>query len=157
MEFQRRGRFDAVITRQDGRSFGVVRPGLALRRRSLYNRLRANAEYHHSRRPSVVLAAVVPSSWEQQHTDEFRWNADLRDCSVAMERRDILEGWERPDWIASNWAIGRMYRTLEQVVARADPGGRFHQRKRAPLPDQERIVGNAPAFGISLAGHAPCI
>ena len=33
----------------------VVRQGLALRRRSLYNRLRAIAEYHHSRRPSVIL------------------------------------------------------------------------------------------------------
>ena len=35
------GRFDAFITLHDGRSFGVVRQGLALRRRSLYDRLRA--------------------------------------------------------------------------------------------------------------------
>ena len=40
-EFHRRGRFDAFITLHDGRSFGVVRQGLALRRRSLYDRLRA--------------------------------------------------------------------------------------------------------------------
>ena len=40
VEFHRRGRFDATITRHDGRSFGVVRQGLALRRRSLYDRLR---------------------------------------------------------------------------------------------------------------------
>ena len=31
-EFHRRGRFDATITLHDGRDFGVVRQGLALRR-----------------------------------------------------------------------------------------------------------------------------
>ena len=51
VEFHRRGRFDATITLHDGRSFGVVRQGLALRRRSLYDRLRAIAEYDYSRRP----------------------------------------------------------------------------------------------------------
>ena len=35
VEFHRRGRFDATIILHDGRSFGVVRQGLALRRRSL--------------------------------------------------------------------------------------------------------------------------
>ena len=44
VEFHRRGRFDATITLHDGRSLGVVRQGLALRRRSLYDRLRAIAE-----------------------------------------------------------------------------------------------------------------
>ena len=44
VKFHRRGRFDATITLHDGRSFGVVRQGLALRRRSLYDRLRAIAD-----------------------------------------------------------------------------------------------------------------
>ncbi len=44
VEFHRRGRFDATIILHDGRSFGVVRQGLALRRRSLYDRLRAIAD-----------------------------------------------------------------------------------------------------------------
>ncbi len=44
VEFHRRGRFDAIITLHDGRSFGIVRQGLALRRRSLYDRLRAIAD-----------------------------------------------------------------------------------------------------------------
>ena len=52
VEFHRRGRFDATITLHDGRSFGVVRQGQALRRRSLYDRLRAIAEYDYSRRPA---------------------------------------------------------------------------------------------------------
>ncbi len=54
VEFHRRGRFDASITRHDGRSFGVVRPGPALRRRSLYDRLRAIAEYEYWRRHLTV-------------------------------------------------------------------------------------------------------
>ena len=154
VEFQRRGRFDAVITLHNGRSFGVVRQGLALRRRSLYDRLRAIAEYRYNRRPSVVLV-LVPSPWEQRLTDEFCLNADLRDYFVAVEHRQTLEERERLDWISSNWVIGRMYRTLEQVVSQADSGGRFQpeapERKRASLPDPERMVRSSPAFGLSPA------
>ena len=154
VEFQRRGRFDAVITLHNGRSFGVVRQGLALRRRSLYDRLRAIAEYHHNRRPSVVLV-LVPSPWEQRLTDEFCLNVELRDCYVGVENRETLEGWERLDWISSNWVIGRRYRTLEQVVSEAEAVTWFHpetpERKRASLPDPERMVQSAPAFGLSPA------
>ena len=49
VEFHRRGRFDATITLDDGRSFGVVRQGLALRRRSLYDRLEVLRGQEHSR------------------------------------------------------------------------------------------------------------
>ena len=70
VEFHRRGRFDATITLHDGRDFGVVRQGLALRRRSLYDRLRAIAEYDYSRRPDVVLI-LVPSVWEERLTTRF--------------------------------------------------------------------------------------
>ncbi|MYE41848.1 MAG: hypothetical protein F4X27_16730, partial [Chloroflexi bacterium] len=154
VEFQRRGRFDAVITLHNGRSFGVVRQGLALRRRSLYDRLRAIAEYHHNRRPAMVLV-LVPSPWEQRLTDEFCLNVELRDCYVAVENRETLEGWERLGWISSNWVVGRRYRTLEQVVSEADAGMWFHpeapERKRASLPDPERMVRSAPAFRVSPA------
>ena len=54
VEFHRRGRFDATITLHDGRSFGVARQGLALRRRSLYDRLRAIAEYDYTRCPCCL-------------------------------------------------------------------------------------------------------
>ena len=154
VEFQRRGRFDAVITRHNGRSFGVVRQGLALRRRSLYDRLRAIAEYRPAHRPSVMLV-LVPSPWEQRLTDEFCRNAELRDCYVAVECRETLEEWDRRTWISSNWVVGKTYRTLEQVVSQADPGGRSPwetpERKRASLPDPERMVRSAPAFGVSPA------
>ena len=152
VELHRRGRFDAVITLHNGRSFGVVRQGLALRRRSLYDRLRAIAEYRYNRRPSVVLV-LVPSPWEQRLTDEFCLNADLRDCYVAVENRETLEGWDRSEWISSNWVVGRTYRTLEQVVSQTEPGGWFHpespERKRASLPNPERMVRSAPVFALS--------
>ena len=154
VEFHRRGRFDAVITLHNGRSFGVVRQGLALRRRPLYDRLRAIAEYDYTRRPSVVLV-LVPSAWEQRLTDEFCLNVDLRDCYVGVESRETLEEWDRPVWHSSNWVVGRLYRTLEQAVSQADAGRRFHpeapERKRASLPDPERMVQSAPAFGVSPA------
>ena len=64
-----------------------------------------------------------------------------------------MEEWNRPVWISSNWVIGRRYRTLEQVVSQADPGGRFPwetpERKQATLPDPERMVQSAPAFGLT--------
>ena len=155
VDFHRRGRFDAVITLHNGRSFGVVRQGLALRRRSLYDRLRAIAEYRPAHRPSVVLV-LTPSPWEQRLTDEFCLNAELRDCYVGVECRETLEEWDRTGWISSNWVIGRTFRTLEQVVSQADPGGRFPwetpERKRASLPDPERMVQSAPAFGLTPSG-----
>ena len=90
VEFHRRGRFDATIALHDGRGFGVVRQGLALRRRSLYDRLRAIAQYSHGRRPGTVLI-LVPSAWELRRTARFCINNDLRDCYVAVESRDALE------------------------------------------------------------------
>ena len=152
VEFHRRGRFDAVITLHNGRSFGVVRQGLALRRRSLYGWMRAIVEYDHTRRPSVVLV-LVPSAWEQRLTDDFCRNVDLRDCYVATESTETLEGWDRRVWLASNWLFGRSHCTLEQVASQAETGRRFRaeapERKRASLPDPERMVHAAPAFGVS--------
>ncbi len=155
VDFHRRGRFDVVITLHDGRSFGLVRQGLALRRRSLYDRLRAIAEYHYTRRPSAVLI-LVPSPWEQRLTNDFCLNIDLRDYHVAVECRETLEEWDNTLWHSANWTFGRTYRTLEQVVAQAGAGGRRFaetpERKRASLPDPERMVASAPAFGVSPAG-----
>ncbi len=90
VEFHRRGRFDATITLYDGRSFGVVRQGLALRRRALYDRLRAIAEYHYTRRPETVLI-LTPSVWEQRLTARFCMELNLEDSYVGVESRDTLE------------------------------------------------------------------
>ena len=151
VEFHRRGRFDATITRHDGCSFGVVRQGLALRRRSLYDRLRAIAEYDYTRRPDTVLV-LVPSVWEERLTARFCDERNIRDCYVAVESRDALEG-DLRHWRYTGWEIGSRFFSLEGVVSRTSPGeessAQSSERKRASLPDPERMAQAAPAFGLS--------
>ena len=150
VEFHRRGRFDATITLHDGRSVGVVRQGLALRRRSLYDRLRAIAQYDYGRRPGTVLI-LVPSAWELRRTARFCINNDLRDCYVAVESRDALERRDLRLWCEPTGLFGLTDYTLETVSAYGKPGGgpQSPERKRASIPDPERMVGAAPAFGVS--------
>ena len=152
MEFHRRGRFDATITLHDGRNFGVVRQGLALRRRSLYDRLRAIAEYDYTRRPDTILI-LVPSIWEERLTTRFCEERNLRDCFVAVESRDALERRDLRLWCCTSWVIGSRFFSLEGVVSRASPGGgprtQSPERKRASLPRPERMAQAAPTFGVS--------
>ena len=152
LEFHRRGRFDATITLHDGRDFGVVRQGLALRRRSLYDRLRAIAEYDYSRRPDTVLI-LVPSVWEERLTTRFCEERNLDDCYVAVESRDALERRDRRLWCKTSWVIGNSFFSLEHVRSQGRPG-RMHstespERKRASVPQPERMVQAAPTFGMS--------
>ena len=151
VEFHRRGRFDATITLHDGRSFGVVRQGLALRRRSLYDRLRAIAGYDYTRRPSTVLT-LTPSVWEERLTTRFCIQLNLDDCFVAVETRDALERRDLRLWHRYSW-VGSSYHTLEDVSAHGSPGGGLRtespSRKRASLPRPERMAQAAPAFGVS--------
>ena len=152
VEFHRRGRFDATITLQDGRSFGVVRQGLALRRRSLYDRLRAIAQYDYTRRPSATLI-LTPSVWEQRLTTRFCVALNLDDCYVAVESRDALESRDRRLWCEPSWVFGSSYHTLKTVSSHGSPGGAPHtaspSRKRASIPRPEQMAQAAPAFGIS--------
>ena len=151
VEFHRKGRFDATITLHDGRDFGVVRQGLALRRRSLYDRLRAIAEYDYSRRPGAVLV-LVPSMWEERLTTRFCDDRNIDDCYVAVESRDALERRDRRIWRCTSFVIGSPFFSLEGVVSRTTPGGSRTQspeRKRASIPDPERMAQAAPAFGVS--------
>ena len=151
VEFHRRGRFDATITLHDGRTFGMVRQGLALRRRSLYDRLRAIAGYDYTRRPSAVLI-LVPSVWEERLTTRFCERLNLDHCYVAVETRDALEGRDLRLWRRFSW-VGSTYRTLEDVSSHGSPGGGLRtqsaSRKRASLPRPERMAQPAPAFGVS--------
>ncbi len=152
VEFHRRGRFDAAVTLHDGRSFGIVRQGLALRRRSLYDRLRAIAQYDYDRRPGTALI-LVPSAWELRRTARFCINNDLRDCYVAVESRDALERRDLRLWCEPTGLLGLTDYTLETVSAYGKPGGgtgaQSPERKRASIPDPERMAGAAPAFGVS--------
>ena len=154
VEFHRRGRFDATITLHDGRDFGVVRQGLALRRRSLYDRLRAIAEYDYSRRPDIVLI-LVPSVWEERLTTRFCQERNLDDCYVAVESRGTLERRDRRLWCKTSWVIGSSFLSLEHVSSQGRTGGRPRtqspERKRASIPQPERMMQAAPAFGVSPA------
>ena len=136
VEFHRRGRFDATIT---------------LRRRSLYDRLRAIAGYDYTRRPSAVLI-LTPSVWEERLTTRFCERLNLDDCYVAVESRNALERRDLRLWHKYSW-VGSTYRTLEDVSAHCSPGGRRStaspERKRASLPRPERMARAAPAFGVS--------
>ena len=151
VEFHRRGRFDATITLHDGRSFGVARQGLALRRRSLYDRLRAIAGYDYTHRPSAVLI-LVPSVWEERLTTRFCERLNLDDCYVAVESRNALERRDLRLWHKYSW-VGSTYRTLEDVSSHGSPGGTRStaspERKRASLPRPERTAQAALAFGVS--------
>ena len=151
VEFHRRGRFDATITLHNGRRFGVVRQGLALRRRSLYDRLRAIAEYDNTRRPEATLI-LTPSVWELRLTARFCINLNLHDCFVAVETRDALERRDLRLWRKYSW-VGSTYHTLKDVSAHGSPSGGLRtqspSRKRASLPRPERMAQSAPAFGIS--------
>ena len=152
VELHRRGRFDATITLHDGRSFGVVRQGLALRRRSLYDRLRAIAEYDYSRRPAAVLV-LVPSVWEERLTTRLCYDRNIEACYVAVESRDALERRDIRLWRCTSWVIGSSFFSLEGVISRSTPGGgpgaQSPERKRASIPDPERMAQAAPAFGVS--------
>ena len=95
---------------------------LALRRRSLYDRLRAIAEYDYTRRPDTVLV-LVPSVWEERLKTRFCENRNLRDSYIAVESRDALERRDLRLWCCTSWVIGSRFFTLEGVVSRASPGG----------------------------------
>ena len=151
-EFHRRGRFDATITLHDGRSFGVVRQDLALRRRSLYDRLKAIAEYHYTRRPDTVLV-LTPSVWEQRLTTRFCMELNLEDSYVGVESRDTLERRDLHVWQKTSGLFSGSYYTLDFVSSQDGPSQRFFtespSRKRASLPRPERMVQAAPTFGVS--------
>ena len=152
VEFHRRGRFDATVTLHDGRSFGVVGQGLALRRRSLYDRLRAIAEYDYTRRPDTVLI-LTPSVWEERLTTRFCVDLNLSDCFVAVESRDALERRDLRLWRRPSFVFGSRRHTLETVCSHGSPGGAHRtespSRKRASIPHPERLAQAAPAFGVA--------
>ena len=78
VEFHRRGRFYATITLHDGRTFCVVRQGLALQRRSLYARLRAMAEYDDTRLP-------LRKCYYQRCVEAIVLSSDRREMSRMVE------------------------------------------------------------------------
>ena len=86
-------------------------------------------------------------------TTRFCEERNLRDCFVAVESRDALESRDRRLWCYTSWVTGSRFFTLEAVSSLGSPGGRpateWPERKRASIPNPERMAQAAPAFGIS--------
>ena len=104
------------------------------------------------RRPDTVLL-LVPSVWEERLTTRFCEERNIRDCYVAVESRDALESRNLRLWCCTSWVIGSSFFSLEAVSSRASPGRRVStespERKRASIPQPERMAEAAPAFGVS--------
>ena len=112
------------------------------------------AHYDASRRPGTILI-LVPSDWEERLTARFCEAVELEDYYVAAESRAALERRDRRLWCTTSWTGGITFRTLEDVISQASPGRRrtpltgSPERKRASLPQPERMAQDAAAFGIS--------
>ena len=152
VESHRRGRFDATITLHDSRRFGVVRRAGPWRRRSLYDRLRAIAEFDYRPLPEATLI-LTPSVWEQRLTTRFCVNLNLSDCYVAVESMGALERRDLRLWCLPSWVFGSSYYTPETVSSHGSPGGALRtespSRKRASIRRPEQMVQAAPTFGNS--------
>ena len=96
---------------------------------------------------------LTPSVWEERLTTRFCINLNLHDCFVAVETRDALEGRDLRLWCHPTWVFGCSYRTLEAISSHGSPGGRpateSPSRKRASIPNPERMAQAAPTFGVS--------
>ena len=151
VEFYRKGRFDAMITMEDGRHVGVVRQGRALKRARLNERLRAIHEDEYPRRPGTVLI-LTPSAWERDTAIRY-WRAKaFQGGYVAAESSDALASRELSVWGRIDSVTGGV-RTLAEVVAESNPGeerpAASPARKRSSIPAPERMVREAPTFGLS--------
>ena len=78
---------------------------------------------------------------------------NIDDCYVAVESREALEDWNSNAWRYASWMFGSLPYSLEFISTRGSPNqGRFTEppeRKRASLPDTERMVSAVPAFGLT--------
>ena len=146
-EFHRKGRFDATITLHEGRTFGIVRQGLALRRRSLYDRLRAIAEYDYTRRPGTIFV-LTPSVWEQRLTTRFCMELNLEDSYVGVESQDTLERRNYHVWQKTSGLFSGSYYTLDFVSSQGDASGRRFIRSRR--------IGSGHRYPILSAHGAGC-
>jgi len=98
---------------------------------------------------------LVPSVWERRLTGRFCERVYLRDFFIAVESRWVLEGRDRRVWQETTGLFGHTYHTLEHVISQGTPGRRRRpltaspERKRASIPEPERMAYAAPAFGVS--------
>ena len=149
----RRGRFDTTNTLHGAFSVGVVRHGPALRRRFLYERQRAIAEYRYRRRPGAVLV-LPPRVWERGLTTKFGMDLNIHNRYVAMESR---KDWNSNSWRYASWVFGSLPYSLVFIGSRGSPNRRRitepPECNRASLPDTEHMASSAPAIAPDPAGY----
>ena len=103
------------------------------------------------------MLILVPRVWERRLTGRFCERVYLRDFFIAVESRWVVERRDRRVWQETTGLFGHTYHTLEHVISRGTPGRRRRplttspERKRASIPDPERMAQAAPAFGVSPA------
>ena len=149
VQFCRKGTLDAVITLRDGRTFGVMRRGRALRPRSWRDRV---MRYWQHEQSTDGLLVLVPSPWEILMV--LRWGEShvLPYGHIAAESAGALTDPDSRAWQDIATATGRLT-TLRKVVANTRGDGRYPAaspaRSRASLPDPDLMAQPAPTFGMS--------
>ena len=150
VSFYRRGSCDALITLHDGRSFGIVRQGVALKRARLNDRLRA---IHQGRRPRPgTVLILTPSPWERDVTADYWRSKALMGAFVAAETADTLTDADRPAWrpISSlTWDLESAKQVSAQGSAGDDMLASSPARTRASIPDPDAGVSAAPTFRLT--------
>ena len=149
VQFYRKGTLDAVLTLRDGRTFGVMRRGRALRPRSWRDRV-----MHHwlRERSTDGLLTLVPSPWEILMV--MRWGEGyvLPYGHIAAESTGALTDPDSRVWQDIATGTGRLT-TLRKIVTNTHGDGRCPAtspaRSRASLPDPGLMAQQAPAFGLS--------
>ena len=80
-------------------------------------------------------------------------NVNLNDFYMAVDSREALERRDYRAWREESFVFGSSYHALEFVNTQGSPGGRHAtespDRKRASIPQPERMVQAAPAFGLT--------
>ena len=118
---------------------------MALRRRSLYDRLRALAEYDYTRRPEATLI-LTPSVWEQRLTSRIRVDLNLDDCYGAVESRDALERRDLRLWCQTSFVFGSSCHKLDfgsYLHHRPRVSARLSQRSLLALTNSRRAATRA--------------
>ena len=141
-----------TITLHDGRTIRCCAPRTGpSRRRSLYDRLKTISEYDYTRRPEAILV-LTPTEWEERLTAQFCIDLNLQNCYVTAECREALEDRDRRLWKQTSFLVQGGYCSLETISGHNSYGGwrllESPGRKRASIPDPERMVQFAPTFGL---------
>ena len=118
VDFHRRGQFDAVIARRDGRSFGVVRqgPALPLRPAAGHRRVRVPAPPRHG-------PGADPQRLGAEADDPVLRAVEHRRLLRRRRVRQALQDWNSNVWRYASWVFESLLFSPE-----------VHQHSRQPKP-----------------------